>query len=362
MMNRRKKDKRIKFSIFSVWRFLFYFLVSVFIVTCSFLMFFQRGTYNETDIVILNETINTRALKTFGNILLLCILLSTIDSIKKKITVGIPVSRILDAAHQITNGDLSVRIETLNPIAIRNEFDVIIEDFNKMAQELSAIETLKTDFIANVSHEIKTPLAVIQNYADILQDPHLSEEQRIKYAENITVASKRLSALITNMLRLNKLENQQIFSKKTSYNLGEQLCECMLLFEDAWNKKSLKIATYIDEDVIVNSDRELMEIVWTNILSNAIKFNNVGGTVTVSLKEENNKACVTISDTGCGMNEEIGRHIFEKFYQADPSRTTSGNGLGLALVKRVIDITGSEIQVESELSKGTTFKVLLPIK
>lgn len=362
MKNKRiRKDKRIKFSLFSVWSFLFYFLLSALIVTCSFMLFFQSGTPDE-DLVILNETINTRALYTFGNILFLCIVLSIFDSIKKRITIGRPVERILDATHKITKGDFSVRIEPLHPIASRNEFDAIIEDFNKMAEELSTTETLKTDFIANVSHEIKTPLAVISNYATMLQDPLLSEEQRIQYAESISDASKRLSALTTNILKLNKLENQQIFPKNIPYNLSEQLCECILFYEDAWEKKKLKINTDIQDNVIADSDKELFELVWINILSNAVKFNREGGEISVTLRTEKNKAIVRISDTGYGMNEEIGKHIFDKFYQADHSRSTQGNGLGLALVKRVIDITGSEIQVESELEKGTTFTVVLKCK
>ena len=362
MKNKRiRKDKRIRYSYFSVWRFIFYFLFVGFVVTCSFMLFFSNGSYPHTDIVILNETISYRALITLGNILFLCLFFSIFDSIKKKISIGKPVERILDATHRITKGDFSVRIQPVHPMTSRNEFDAIIDDFNKMAQELSTTETLKTDFIANVSHEIKTPLAVIQNYATILQDPSLSEEQRLKYAESISEASKRLSTLITNILRLNKLENQQIFPTKASYNLSEQLCECMLFFEEAWEKKNLQVSTDIDEDITVSSDRELLELVWTNILSNAVKFNREGGSISVSLKKRDNKAIVKISDTGCGMNEEIGKHIFEKFYQGDPSRATNGNGLGLALVKRVIDITGSEIQVESELDKGTSFTVLLPI-
>lgn len=361
-MRIKRKDKRVKFSFFSVWRFIFYFLFVGFVVTCSFMLFFSSGRMPHADIVINDETISYRAVKTFFNLLLLCFFFSIFDSIKRRITIGRPVERILDATHKITTGDFSVRIKPLNPIASRNEFDAIIEDFNKMAEELSTTETLKTDFIANVSHEIKTPLAVIQNYATMLQDPEISEEQRIKYAESISSSSKRLSSLITNILKLNKLENQQIFPRNEPYNLGEQLCECMLHFEDAWEKRSLNIITDIDDDIIIYSDKELLDLVWFNILSNAVKFNRDGGDVIVSVKTENNKAVVKISDTGCGMTEEIGKHIFEKFYQADPSRSTAGNGLGLALVKRVLDITYSEIQVESELDKLTTFTVKVPLK
>lgn len=361
-MRNKRKDKRIRYSFFSIWRFILYFIFVSFVVTCSFMLFFSSGRLPHADIVINNETINYRAVVTFFNLLFLCFFFSLFDSIKRKISIGKPVERILDATHKITKGDFSVRIKPLHPIASRNEFDVIIEDFNKMAEELSTTETLKTDFIANVSHEIKTPLAVIQNYATMLQDPYLTEEQRIKYAESISVSSKRLSSLITNILKLNKLENQQIFPKSEPYNLGEQLCECMLNFEDAWEKRNLEIKTDIDDDIIIYSDKELLDLVWSNILSNAVKFNRDNGEIAVSVKVQGRRAVVKISNTGCGMNEEIGKHIFEKFYQADPSRSTAGNGLGLALVKRVIDITGSEIQVESELDKFTTFTVKLPLR
>lgn len=361
-MRNKRKDKRIKFSFFSFWRFLFYFLFVGFVVTCSFMLFFSQGTITHEDIVIYDTTISYRALATLFNLMFLCFFFTIFDSIKKRITIGRPVERILDATHKITKGDFSVRIKPLHPIASRDEFDAIIEDFNKMAQELSTTETLKTDFIANVSHEIKTPLAVIQNYATMLQDPLLSEEQRIKYAESISASSKRLGSLITNILKLNKLENQQIFPKSEPFNLGEHLCECMLNFEDAWEQKQLDIKTDIDDDIIIYSDKELLDLVWFNILSNAVKFNRDGGEITVSVKSQGRKATVKISDTGCGMNSEVGEHIFEKFYQADPSRATAGNGLGLSLVKRVIDITGSEIHVESEVDKGTTFTVVLPLR
>ena len=235
--------------------------------------------------------------------------------------------------------------------------NIIIDYFNRMVQELSGMETLRTDFIANVSHELKTPLAVIQNYGAMLQQPNLSYEDRKDYARTVTNASQRLASLITNILKLNKLENQQIFPKKERFDLGEQLCECLLGFENAWEAKNLEIETDIEDDVTVESDPELLSLVWNNLFSNAIKFTEEGGTIGLKLHIENEHAVVEVSDTGCGISPEVGAHIFEKFYQGDTSHATQGNGLGLALVKRVVDIIDGEISVSSELGKGSTFTV-----
>ena len=226
-----------------------------------------------------------------------------------------------------------------------------------MAEELSGVETLRTDFIANVSHELKTPLAVMQNYGTMLQQPGLSEENRIEYAKAITDSSRRLADLITNILKLNRLENQRIYPDKQTYNLGEQLCECLLNFESTWEKKDIEIETDIEEEVFIKSDAELLTLVWNNLFSNALKFTEPKGTVTLSLKTDGEFAVVKVSDTGCGISPETGRHIFEKFYQGDTSHAAQGNGLGLALVKRVIDIVGGDISVESEIGKGSVFTV-----
>ena len=207
--------------------------------------------------------------------------------------------------------------------------------------------------------EFKTPLAVIGNYATLLQNPSITPEQRTEYARAISDGVQRLSSLITNILKLNKLENQQIYPSAAAYNLGEQLCECILGFEQLWEDKELELETDIDEDIIICADRELLAIVWNNLFSNAVKFTERGGTISCSLHAEGAQAVAVIADTGCGMNAETGARIFEKFYQGDTSHASQGNGLGLALVKKVIDITGGEISVSSVLGKGSTFTVRL---
>lgn len=254
-------------------------------------------------------------------------------------------------------GDLSVRIQPINSLFTDNKFNEVIECINHMTEELSSVETLRTDFIANVSHEMKTPLAVMQNFGTLLQKPGLSDEHRMEYAKGITDSSRRPADMMTNILKLNRLENQQIYPQTTEYDLGEQLCECLLQYENVWEKSEIEIDTDITDNVIVKADAELLSIVWNNLFSNAFKFTGPGGTISLSLTTTNHHAIVKIKDTGCGMSPEIGAHIFEKFYQGDTSHATQGNGLGLAVVKRVIDIMQGEISVESVLGEGTTFTV-----
>ena len=219
------------------------------------------------------------------------------------------------------------------------------------------METLRTDFIANVSHEMKTPLAVMQNYGTLLQAPDLPDEKRIEYAKSITDASRRLADMMTNILKLNRLENQQIYPNLATFDLGEQLCESLLQYESTWERKNIEIETDIAENVLVSADAELLPLVWNNLFSNAFKFTEDGGRVTLTLTADETYATVKVADTGCGMSAEVGAHIFEKFYQGDTSHATQGNGLGLPLVKRVVDIMQGEIGVESAVGVGTTFTV-----
>ena len=254
-------------------------------------------------------------------------------------------------------GDFSVRVKPVSRFVADDNFNEIIECINTMAEELAGVETLRADFIANVSHEMKTPLTVIRNYGKLLEAPNLPREDRLEYARAITNASRRLADMMTNILKLNRLENQQIYSDPQKYDLGEQLCDSLLQYESVWERREIEIDTDIDENVTVLADKELLSLVWNNLFSNAFKFTEKGGKVCVSLSSEGEYAVVKVKDTGCGMSPEVGAHIFEKFYQGDTSRATQGNGLGLALVKRVVDIAKGEIGVESTVGVGTTFTV-----
>ncbi len=302
------------------------------------------------------ENISTAARLTFGNVIFLSILLTTLDLLRRRFTVDRPVKRITAAAKKIMQGDFSVRIKP-QKLGANESFNSITDCFNKMAQELGSVETLRTDFIANVSHEMKTPLAVIHNYGTLLQAPDLTEEKRLEYAKGVTDGVHRMSDMMTNILKLNRLENQQIYPNNTEYDLGEQLCECLLQFERVWEEKNIDVQTDIEQDIKVNADAELLMLVWNNLLSNAFKFTDNSGTVSLSLSATENHAVVKVKDTGIGISAEVGKHIFEKFYQGDTSRSTQGNGLGLALVRRVVDIVQGEIAVDSAAGKGTVFTV-----
>ncbi len=350
------KKGRWKKLLLSLYHYLCFFLVAAFIVTCS-MMLFLRLFADSISLTFTRDILRGAASATFLNVLLLSLLATILDAIRRHIMIYKPVKQIKDAAEKMMQGDFSARVPSFKSINRADGLDEVGQCFNKMAEELSGIETLRTDFISSVSHELKTPLSVIQNYGTLLQQPALSEEQRISYAKSITDSSRKLNSLITNILKLNKLENQQIFPQTESYNLNEQLCACLLDFESEWEKKELNIETELEDDVIIQADQELLSLVWNNLLSNAIKFTDSGGTIRMTLKAEGKEAIVCVSDTGCGIDPEVGKHIFEKFYQGDSSHATEGNGLGLALVKRVIDIIGGEISVSSEVRKGSTFTV-----
>ena len=335
--------------------FTFFFLVA-FVITCCMTLFLSLLS-ESLQIEFSGENIALAAKVTFWNVLLISFIFTVIDTLRRKLTVERPVKRIAEAAEKMIKGDFDVRIPRSSGLITDGKFNEIIDSVNHMAEELSGVETLRTDFIANVSHEMKTPLAVMQNYGTLLQSPELSDEKRVEYAKAITDASRRLADMMTNILKLNRLENQQIYPKVERYDLGEQLCECLLGYESVWEKKNIGIDTEIEENLTVSADSELLSLVWNNLFSNAFKFTEEGGKVTLSLSSDGEWAVVRVSDTGCGMSPEVGAHIFEKFYQGDSSRATQGNGLGLALVKRVVDIMQGEIAVESAVGVGTAFTV-----
>ena len=333
-----------------------FFLLIAFVVSCC-MMLFVSTLADTMHLVFTKENMAEAAKLTFGCVLLITFVSATIDYFRRAQMVDKPVKQIMAALDHVMQGEFTVRIDPVKEFAGETGFNEIITAINKMTAELQGTETLRTDFIANVSHELKTPLAVMGNYATMLQQPGISEDDRVEYAKSISEAARRLASLITNILKLNKLENQQIFPQHEEFDLNAQLCEALLQFEDAWEAKELHIETDIEDEVRIRSDAELLSLVWNNLISNAVKFTPDGGTIGVVLKAEENIVTVSVSDTGCGMAPETGKHIFEKFYQGDTSHATQGNGLGLALVKRVMDILQGEISVKSTPGQGSTFTV-----
>lgn len=351
-----RNETQIKYFLKGIRRFFVFFLLVAFVISCCTMLFVSILS-NTLELTLNAENLNLAAKLTFMNVIILSIVFYVIDTIRRKLTVERPVKYITSAAEKIMQGDFSVRISPQSKFCTDDTFHQIIECFNKMAEELGSVETLRTDFIANVSHEMKTPLAVMQNYGTLLQAQELSEEKRMEYAKGVTDGSRRLADMMTNILKLNRLENQQIYPQTMEFDLGEQLCECLLQYENVWEKAEIEIETDIAENVKVKADAELLSLVWNNLFSNAFKFTEAGGRVAVSLSVTEHHAIVKVKDTGCGMTSEVGAHIFEKFYQGDTSHSVQGNGLGLALVKRVLDILQGEIRVESTVGKGTTFTV-----
>ena len=347
---------KVEKFFYHLQRYVQFFLLVGFVVTCC-MMLFVSSMQAAMGLTFTQQDIETAAKLTFINVVILTTVFGLIDGIRRRRMVERPVNKILQAAEKLMQGDFSVRIPPIRSLDKYNGFGQIAECFNRMAQELSGTETLRTDFIANVSHELKTPLAVIQSDATLLMEPSLTDQERQQHARSIAQAARRLASLITNILKLNKLENQQIFPVRKRFDLGEQLCECLLAFEGLWEEKNITIQTELAENVQVEGDPELLCLVWNNLFSNALKFTPPGGTVGLGLSLQGEDALVAVWDTGCGFGRQVGRHLFEKFYQGDPSHATQGNGLGLALVKRVVDIVGGDIAVESEEGKGSRFTV-----
>lgn len=355
-----KDDKKYRGALRLASRYFGFFMIVAFVITCGLLLFLN--TLSESlGIEFTSENISKAAKLTLINVLFISLVLTIIDTLRRKFTVERPVKEITRAAEKMIHGDFSVRINYKPWLTEDDGWADIADCINKMAEELSGVETLRTDFIANVSHEMKTPLSVIQNYATLIMTDGIADEQRNEYARAITAATKRLSDMVTNILKLNRLENQTIYPNAERFELGEQLAECLLEHEGTWERKNIEIDTDIEGGVFVLADRELLSLVWSNLFSNAFKFTENGGRVSVSLAVSDGYAVVKVADTGVGMPAEVGAHIFEKFYQADGSHKTDGNGLGLALVRRVIDITHADITVESEPERGTTFTVMIAL-
>ncbi|MDD6188971.1 MAG: HAMP domain-containing sensor histidine kinase [Clostridiales bacterium] len=267
-----------------------------------------------------------------------------------------PILKISRASNQVAKGDFKIRLDTDSYI---EEVQQTYVNFNHMVEELGTIETLRSDFIANVSHEFKTPLNAIEGYATLLQDRSLTEDEEQEYVEKILFNTSRLSELAGNILMLSKVENQTIPAEVTHYQLDEQIRQSLVMLAPKWSAKEIDMDIELDDIYITNSESLLMQV-WLNIIGNAIKFSPVGGRITVRLFKDSGVIVATVRDEGIGMSGETLKHIFEKFYQGDTSHRSEGNGIGLSLVKKILDLCGGRISVTSAEGEGSTFKVTLP--
>lgn len=269
-----------------------------------------------------------------------------------------PVQNMSNAFDELSKGKFDVKISEDEKIM---EIKEMAHRFNAMTHDLSHIETLRSDFVANVSHEFKTPIAAIEGYATLLQNHNLTQEKHERYVEKILENARRLSSMSGNILLLSKLENQEMVPNQSEYRLDEQIRQCVLMLESKWTAKEIELDIVL-EKITYFGCQGLLEQVWLNLLDNSIKYSPVGDFIAIKMVQRNGIISVSVADRGDGMTEEVKKHIFEKFYQGDPSRKAEGNGLGLALVKRIIDLCQGEIIVQSTPSQGAAFTVTLPNK
>ena len=308
--------------------------------------------------VLLNFGFNpiTGILTSTSFISILSIVVGTVISTYVSKKMLRPIMKINDAAKKVAKGDFSVRLEEKS---IAKEIKEIAKNFNIMIREMSTIETLRNDFVSNVSHEFKTPLSSIEGYATLLQDDSISEDEEEKYIRYILENTGRLTKLTQNILSLSRLENQEIILQKEWFMLDEQIRLVLLSYENIWEEKKLNIELNM-ESIKFFGNPSLLAQVWSNLIDNAIKFSNPGGTLAIDCFQYDNNIEVIVKDNGIGMAEEVRIHAFDKFYQGERSHNIKGNGLGLALVKRIVTLCGGTVSIKSILEKGTYINVIFP--
>lgn len=266
----------------------------------------------------------------------------------------LPIRMLSEAMNAVAHGNFDVKMRTSAPFG---DIEKAYRDFNLMTEELAATEILKTDFVSNVSHEIKTPITAIEGYAMLLQGSEDLSEEDAEYVEKILLNSKRLSELVGNMLLFSKIDNQAIDTKVESFSLDEQIRQSILLLEPKWAEKEIELDVDL-ESVDYEGNKGLMMHVWNNLIDNAIKFTPEKSTVSIALRKDGDRVIFTVEDEGEGIAEENAGHIFDKFYQCDNSHKQEGNGLGLALVKSITDMLGGSVSAENT-EKGCRFTVIL---
>lgn len=267
-----------------------------------------------------------------------------------------PMVKLSEASKQVAHRNFDVCV---NDSSRLEEVQTTFRNFNAMVQELQRIDTLSNDFIASVSHEFKTPLTAIEGYAMLLQDPGLSQSEHDEYLEKILSNSHRLSTLVGNILTLSKLETQSLAEQQRLFRLDEQIRQSIVSLEPLWSEREIELDVELDA-VTLRGCEAILSLIWSNLISNAIKFSPRGSRIELTLREQKECAVVQVRDYGCGMTKEVQERIFDKFFQGDPSHKAQGNGLGLALVKRIVELSDGVIEVESAPQEGTCFRVILP--
>ena len=267
-----------------------------------------------------------------------------------------PLNELIKATEAVSTGDFSVRVEESGG---DSEIGDLLRNFNHMTEELAGIEMFRNDFINDFSHEFKTPIVSIRGFAKQLQNDDLSPQKRKEYTDIIVAESERLTYMSANILLLSKFENQQLITNQAEYDLDEQIRKCIILLEKQWSRKNISIDLDLKPTKIVNN-MEMLSHLWINLIENAIKYSGDNGHIAISCREAGEDVQFQITNDGEGMDENTLKRIFDKFYQGDKSHTTHGSGIGLSIVKRIVELSKGEIAVDSKIGQGTTFIVKLP--
>ncbi|HWP22507.1 MAG TPA: HAMP domain-containing sensor histidine kinase [Candidatus Cryosericum sp.] len=335
--------------LFSVIVFIIFLITAAIVMLVSAILL-QTGT------ISLVKISRQEPIVPFAMLLMVSIIIGTVVSFVISRIPLRPIRRVIDAINRLAAGDFSVRLSTTTAPTFRE----LVESFNRMAEELGGTELLRTDFINNFSHEFKTPIVSIKGFAEELKHDDLSKEQRDEYLDIIIAESSRLASLATNVLNLSKIEQQVILTDQKEFNLTEQVRRCILLFENKWEKKHLSLNVEMEELSFTGSE-ELLNQIWLNLIDNAVKFTPQGGVIGIRLNKSGGEIRFVITDDGCGIPADAVSRVFDKFYQADPARASSGNGIGLTVAKRIAELHGGTIVCRSEEGVGTEFTVTLPL-
>lgn len=322
------------------------FLITVTVVVSIGILIFSKVKDFETSIL---------AIFVLLYILFTALIFFIIDYIRRNIIIQKPLNDILDATNLISKGEFDIKLKPRHNYNNFDELDKIMININKMAIGLRNDEILKKDFISNFSHEIKTPIAIMNGYINLLKRNEMSKEERDEYIEKLYNSSINLSNLISNILKLNKLENSEI--ELNDVNLSNVLENVIISYDELINNKKINLDIDMDDRLIKYTNESFIQLIFSNLISNAIKFSKYEGIVEIKLKNKNDYIEFMVKDNGIGMSKDTIIHIFNRFYQGDTSHKTEGNGLGLSMVKKAIDRLGYKISIESEEEKGSTFIV-----
>lgn len=341
----------MEYNHYSLRMKLYYWLIVFVVVLLSFVGIFSLASYLEEREILKDLSVLTLvSLTTVSTVI--CGFVSYF--VGRRILA--PMVKLSAASKEVAKGNYSIYVEDSSKM---EEVQTTFRNFNAMIKQLDSIATLSNDFAANVSHEFKTPLGAVEGYAMLLQDPTLTETERQEYLDQILANVHRLTELVGNILLLSKIENKGLADAYSPFRLDEQIRQAVVLLQNRWTEKDLIFDAELDE-ITICSSRELLTHVWSNLIGNAIKFSPPGGRIELRLREQKECVIFTVKDEGCGMSDEVQQRIFEKFYQGDPSHKAMGHGLGLPMVKRIVELTEGIIEVDSREGQGALFRVILP--